>query len=389
MAGEKNSGVDLSGLDALGGFGDMSFGSLIDGGGAAGQPLLLKLDDIEEDPDQPRIEFSEEKMAEMRESIRANMKKGRKPIKTPISVKKHPTQPGKWLLNDGARRYRCAKLEGVVEIPAFEDDEHDDYDQMVVNIQREGHTPLEIALFIQKREAKGDKKGEIAKRLGKSASFVSKHAALTDMPPSVRQAYDAGRCREVEALYLLVKNFEEFPDQIDALCLAEGTDVISKYTVAELLDSLKNPAPAYPAPGAGASGGPAPVNAGFDNPNAGGGSGGEGGTSESGHTGQQHDDGGHTEPGNEGPGGSGQQQADDDGLHTEEGGKGEGKGSKQADPDKIRKPIVQIEHDERPARLQLDRRAANGLAWIKYDDDGHEVEIDIGAAKLIAIVEGA
>lgn len=341
MTGDKHPGVDLSGLDALSNFGNISFGSLIEGEGVVpptvikvsdGKPLMLLLDDIEEDPEQPRIEFSSEKMEEMRESIRGNIKAGRSPIKTPISVKKHPTQPGKWLLNDGARRYRCAKLESLVEIPAFEDAEHDDYDQMVVNIQREGHTPLEIALFIQRREAKGDKKGQIAKRLGKSASYVSKHAALIDMPPSVRQAYDAGRCREVEALYLLVKNFEEFPGQIDALCLAESTEVISKYTVAELLDSLKRPTPPR-----GDQTGPHDVN--------------------------------------------------DKHVDEQDCGKEEGNGGKQAAQDKIRKPIVQIEHNERLASLLLDRRAANGLAWIKYDD-GHEIEIDVGTAKLVAIVDG-
>jgi ParB family chromosome partitioning protein len=382
--GNAGAGVDLSGLDALGGFGDMSFGSLIEGGATAGpativkqsdgKPLMLKLDDIEEDPDQPRTEFD---LTEMRASIRAKVAAGQQPFKTPISVKTHPSKPGKWLLNDGARRYRSAKEESLTEVPAFIDEEHDDYDQVIVNIQRDGHTPLEIAKFIQKREAKGDKKGQIAKRLGKSASFVSKHAALIDMPPSVQQAYAEGRCREVEALYLLVNNFEAYPEQIDALCLT-GPEVISKYTVAELLDSLKNPKP--PAPPAGSTeGGPANINAGFDNPSGGEGSG-------------QGGDGGHqeattTEPSNTTGAASGH-DADQQGSQDDE-GKGEGKGTKQHDPDKIRKAIVQIAHDERPARLLLDRRAAVGLAWIKYDDDGHEIEVDIGTAKLIAIVEGA
>ncbi|MEX3614327.1 MAG: ParB/RepB/Spo0J family partition protein [Burkholderia gladioli] len=378
--GNGSAGVDLSGLDQLGGFGDMSFGSLIEGGAAAGpatiikesdgKPLMLKLDDIEEDPDQPRKEFD---LTEMRASIRAKVAAGQQPFKTPISVKTHPTKPGKWLLNDGARRYRSAKEEDLTEVPAFIDEEHDDYDQVIVNIQRDGHTPLEIANFIQKREAKGDKKGQIAKRLGKSASFVSKHAALIDMPPSVRQAYAEGRCREVEALYLLVNNFEAYPEQIDTLCLT-GPEVISKYTVAELLDSLKNPKPPA-APAGSTEGGPANINAGFDNPNAGA------------SDGSGHHEAATNEPGTT-TGAAGHDDDHQQGSQDDE-GKGEGKGTKQPDPDKIRKAIVQIEHDERPARLLLDRRAAVGLAWIKYDDDGHEIEVEIGTAKLIAIVEGA
>lgn len=381
MAGE----VDLSGLANF----DMTFGSLIEGGDqpqaaivkeSDGSPLMLKIADIEEDPNQPRTEFD---LTDIRASIKANIEAGRKPIKTPISVKAHPEAPGKWILNDGARRFRSAVAEGLAEIPAFIDAEHDSYDQMVVNIQRQGHSPMEIALFIQRREAEGDKKGVIAKRLGKPAAFVSKHAALLDMAPSVKKAYDEDRCRDVEALYMLVKNFETYPDEIDGLC-NDGTQVISKYTVAALLDSLKKPAePAKPKPPMVPDGSNAGPGAGFDNPNAGGGGGGDpAGTEEATAEAVAGSSSSGVTDANQ-PGGD-----EKDGKPEESSNSGAG-GGKNSDPEKIRKAIVQVRHDERPARLMLDRRAAAGLAWIKYDDDGHEVEIDIGTASLVAIVEGA
>jgi ParB family chromosome partitioning protein len=48
-----------------------------------------------------------------------------------------------------------------------------------------------------------------------------------------------------------------------------------------------------------------------------------------------------------------------------------------------------VQFNERPARLVLDRRApAPGWAWLKFDEDGQEVEAELGAVRLVAVVEG-
>ena len=57
-----------------------------------------------------------------------------------------------------------------------------------------------------------------------------------------------------------------------------------------------------------------------------------------------------------------------------------------AKADKIKKAIIQVKYDERNAGLLTDRRAAYGLAWIKHDDDGHEVEVDLNQV-LVAVIE--
>ena len=60
-----------------------------------------------------------------------------------------------------------------------------------------------------------------------------------------------------------------------------------------------------------------------------------------------------------------------------------------ADPEKFRKAIIQVRHDDRPGRLILDRRPPSiGWAWVKYDDDGHEFEADLATVQLISLVEG-
>ena len=65
------------------------------------------------------------------------------------------------------------------------------------------------------------------------------------------------------------------------------------------------------------------------------------------------------------------------------------KEKKEADPDKLKKAIIQVKHDDRPARLILNRRPpAEGWAWLKYEDDGQEFEADLGTVQLVALLEG-
>lgn len=126
----------------------------------AGAPLQLKIDTIDEDPDQPRREFDPERLAELAETIRE------RGVRQAVSVRRHPAQPDRWMLNFGARRLRASKLAGKEEIPAFVDHTADSYDQVIENEQREGLKPLELALFVQRRLGNGESQADIAKRLG-------------------------------------------------------------------------------------------------------------------------------------------------------------------------------------------------------------------------------
>jgi ParB family chromosome partitioning protein len=59
------------------------------------------------------------------------------------------------------------------------------------------------------------------------------------------------------------------------------------------------------------------------------------------------------------------------------------------DPEKMKKTIVQVKHNGRPARLILNRRPrAEGYAWLKYTDDGQEFEADLDKVRLVSLVEG-
>lgn len=193
-----------------------------------GKPLELSLAKIMEDPDQPRQFFSEEAMQSLAASIKA------KGVKTPISVK---TLNGadKYVINHGARRYRASILAGLRTIPAYIDETHDDWDQIIENIERENLTPMEIALFIQKRVKAGDKKADIAANLGQKASFVSEHLSLINAPGFIQ---DLSRSTQVGAktLYLMLKGYEKFPEEVQAYAASEE---VNRSGVIALLERLK------------------------------------------------------------------------------------------------------------------------------------------------------
>lgn len=201
---------------------------------ATGQPLMLAADAIAEDPDQPRHEFDTKALNELAETIRE------RGVRQPISVRPDQQQAGRWVLNFGARRLRASRLAGLKEIPAFVDTSANNYDQLIENEQREGLTPLELALFVQKRLAMGDKQAEIAKRLGKSRQWVTLTTALIEAPDWLLQAYREGRCRGMNELYELRRLHETHAQAVEAWVGQQGA--ITRERIAGLRDGLETQA---------------------------------------------------------------------------------------------------------------------------------------------------
>jgi ParB family transcriptional regulator, chromosome partitioning protein len=177
---------------------------------ASGVPLMLAIDSIDEDPEQPRQEFDAGALQELADTIRE------RGVRQPISVRPNLQRPGRWILNFGARRLRASKLAGLTQIPAFIDTSADSYDQVIENEQREGLRPLELAMFVQKRLALGDSQAEIARRLGKSRQWVTLATAMIDPPDWLMDLYRQGRCRGMLELYELRRLHGDHPRQIEA-----------------------------------------------------------------------------------------------------------------------------------------------------------------------------
>nr|AAY97968.1 KorB [Plasmid pMCBF1]ABO36605.1 KorB protein [uncultured bacterium pMCBF6] len=334
---KQGAGLGLDGL------GDLS-SLLNDPAGASSQqgdgPLHLPLDVIDEDPNQPRKSdnpgFSDDSLEELAVTIRD------RGVKSPISVRENPEAEGRYLINHGARRYRASRLAGKETIPAFVDNDYNEADQVIENLQRNELTAREIADFIGRELAKGKKKGEIAKEIGKSPAFVTQHVTLLDLPEPIAEVFNNGRAKDVTVVNELVTAYKKNPDEVGAW-LADDSQELTRGSVKLLREFLDDK--------------------------------------------RRHQDDDERDP-NTVDAFTGKTDSED-----EEGEQGASedakKEKKEDDPDKIKKAIVLVKHDDRMARLLTNRRPpAEGWAWLKYEDDGHEVEADLGNVQLMALMEG-
>jgi ParB family chromosome partitioning protein len=193
-----------------------------------GQRLVfLDISEVSEDPKQPRKAdnpgFSPKSLSDLASTILIHG------LKTPISVRRSPEGEG-YIVNHGARRLRAYAIardmaleihdleaaNNLLKIPAVIDDQYDRVSQFIENVQREALTPIETAEFIGELISSGMKKGDIAKSIGKSNSFVSQHVALLDMPEAIARSFAGGQIKDVTVAYDLIRLHKDRPDEVSA-----------------------------------------------------------------------------------------------------------------------------------------------------------------------------
>jgi ParB/RepB/Spo0J family partition protein len=145
--------------------------------------IIIPLASIEISADAPRKDFDLEQMQELTQDIKA------KGVLEPILVKKGTTligKPPKFLLISGHRRLRAAISLNLDTIPARFVRCHTDEDKLAIqlseNIQRKDLHPIEIALLLRSFLELGYKEKEIAEKISKSPSWVSKYKKISKMP---------------------------------------------------------------------------------------------------------------------------------------------------------------------------------------------------------------
>lgn len=341
---KKNNSSGL-GLDTVG---DLS--NFLDAPAAVdGKPLMLDIDSIDPDPNQPRKQdnpgFSEESIKELAATIKE------RGVKMPISVRENPDQAGRYIINHGERRWRGSKVAGKKQIPAFIDNDYSDDDQVIENIQRNDLTAREIAVHIGRKLAAGVSKSQIAKALGKSPAFVTQHAALLDLPDCIAEAFNSGLIRDVTVVNELVTAYKQDPDEVQKLLEENGGEDITRSAVKvfrEFLDEKE---------------------ANKRDPN----------TIDvfNGHADADESD--------EGEGSATGAEADENDVTD----KVRKTPEKETDPDKFKKAIVIVEYLGEQGRLLLNKRPSEeGLAWIKFDSSGLEEELNLENVKLVLLMEG-
>ncbi|MGJ0637213.1 ParB/RepB/Spo0J family partition protein [Xenorhabdus bovienii] len=351
----SNKNKSSLGLDAIG---DLS--GLLDGTVLSTSPIELDILLIDEDPNQPRTEgnpgFMEQSLSELAETIRL------RGVKTPISVRDNPDIPGRYIINHGARRMRASKLAGKTSIPGFIDNDYNEIDQVIENLQRNELTAREIADFIGRELAKGKKKGEIAKDIGKSAAFVTQHVTLLDLPDVIAKAFNSGRIKDVTVINELVTAFKKNAKAVTDWLEDEEQD-ISRGAVKLLREFLDEKDPTSEEDNdqtdfSNSLNNSSDPNDDSFNPDI-------------------HED--NNDNLNNDSNSSENNNSDDLGETKQ----------KQDDCSKLKKAFVEVLVDERTARIMLDRRPSlRGLAWFKYEDNGEEFEAELSEARLIAIIEG-
>jgi ParB family chromosome partitioning protein len=350
------------------------------------KPMELVLDLIDEDPTQPRSEgnpgFSKESLEELAAGI------ARRGVKSPISVRANPEQTGRFIINHGARRYRASRLAGKKTIPAFVDEDYGTTDQLLENIDREALTAREIGDYVGREIAQGKTQREIAAELSKSQSWVAQYATLLRLPDSIQEAFTAGRTSDVTLINELVKAHKKDSEEVDRW-LGVASQEISRQSVQMLRGFIdgkiaQDRAPATSArvkstdsgrtstegASASANGGSLPLSG-----------------STSGETSNAANV-TSSEP-QPAPSPSNPPREQQPNSASTSSARASAAATASEDPAKLKRAIVQVQFNERPARLVLDRRApAPGWAWLKFDEDGQEVEAELGAVRLVAVVEG-
>lgn len=173
--------------------------------------LRIPVDLIEPNPYQPRMNFNQEALDELADSIRTLG------LIQPITVRKIAS--GRYQIISGERRFRACRLAGMDMIPAYIRDTNDQgmlEMAIVENIQRENLDPIEVAMSYQRLiEECNLTQEQMAFRVGKKRASVTNFLRLLKLPAKIQHDLKAGLLSVGHAKVLL--GIEEAHIQ-EALC---------------------------------------------------------------------------------------------------------------------------------------------------------------------------
>lgn len=144
--------------------------------------LMISLNKIKSNIDQPRKSFDNEKIAELAESIKNHG------IIQPLILKEND---GGYIIVAGERRWRAAKMVGLKEVPAIVMDLTEKQVleiSLIENIQRQDLNPIEEALAYKKLLSDFNlTQEELSKRIGKSRTAITNTIRLINLDSRVQQ----------------------------------------------------------------------------------------------------------------------------------------------------------------------------------------------------------
>jgi ParB family chromosome partitioning protein len=144
----------------------------------------IPLERISPNPEQPRMNFDEEALAELAASIREHG------VLQPVLVRPQG-ELHRYQLVAGERRWRAARVAGLKDIPALIeqlDDETALEIGIIENLQREDLSPLEEALIYDRMTHEhGYSVRRLAQKLGKDKGYIENRLRLAGAPTEIKQ----------------------------------------------------------------------------------------------------------------------------------------------------------------------------------------------------------
>ncbi len=159
---------------------------------SAVQPdLLVPIERVKPNPDQPRRHFDQTRLDDLAASIKE------KGIIQPLIVRPRPGVEGEYEIVAGERRWRAAQQAQLHRIPVLVREMNDTEVlevAIIENIQRADLDPVEEAAgYTQLMEKFGHTQEKLAAALGKSRSHIANTMRLLQLPDSVQKLLSEGK----------------------------------------------------------------------------------------------------------------------------------------------------------------------------------------------------
>ena len=195
--------------------------------------MLVKINEVEPNREQPRKEFDEDALMELADSIKQFG------ILQPLLVQKKKDY---YEIIAGERRWRAAKIAGLKEVPVIVK-EYTNQEiveiSLIENIQRENLNPIEEAMAYKRLlEEFNLKQDEVAERVSKSRTAVTNSMRLLKLSTRVQQMIVDDMISTGHARALLAIDDEE---QQYLLANRIFDEKLSVRETEKLVKALKNP----------------------------------------------------------------------------------------------------------------------------------------------------
>lgn len=196
--------------------------------------MMVPIEKIVPNPDQPRRRFDPEHLEDLSNSI------AEKGVIQPLIVREKPGDEGMYEIVAGERRWRASQRAKLHELPVvvreFSDTEVLEV-AIIENIQRADLNPVEEAAgYRQLMERFGHTQEELSKALGKSRSHIANLMRLLNLPSDIQGMLEEGKLSAGHARALITSDHaKEIASKIVAggLSVRQTEDMVKKFASGE------------------------------------------------------------------------------------------------------------------------------------------------------------